>query len=80
MNTNRPFITRHALQRCREMGVDRNEVVEAIVRFESRYPSHPSYGSDRHVSVGGRLAIVHTATLEVITVLWAGRESRGAAA
>lgn len=75
----RPFLTMHALQRCREMIVTRGEVVEVLRQFEVRYPSPQSYGPGRTVTVGGRLAVVHTADLEVITVLWKGRQGRTAA-
>ena len=76
----RPFLTRHALQRCLEMGVSRGEVVATLLDYESRYPSDPKYGPNRFVTVGPRLAVVHTDSLEVITVLWKGREGRLVAA
>ena len=72
----RPFLTLHALDRCRQMNVARGEVVSVLHDYETRYPSPASYGPDRFVSVGRRLAVVHTSTLEVITVLWAGRDGR----
>jgi hypothetical protein len=72
----RPFLTRHALQRCREMGVERAEVVHALRSYVARYPSPAHYGKGRFVSVAGRLAVVHTATLLVITVLWNGKTGR----
>lgn len=72
----RPFLTMHALDRCREMGVTRAEVVDALERFDVRYPSTARYGPGRFVSTRARLAVVHTATREVITVLWNGQTSR----
>lgn len=76
-----PFLSKHARQRCTEMGVEVDEVLAAVERWELRYPSPPEYGPDRMVSVAGRLAVVHTSTLDVvITVLWRGREGRAQAA
>jgi hypothetical protein len=75
----RPFLSLHALQRCQEMGVSRGEVVDALADHEIRYPSGPEYGPGRYVSVRGRLAVVHSPTWEVVTVLWNGRDAREAA-
>jgi len=74
-----PFLTRHALQRCKEMGVTRHEVLDTLYRYGARYPSPESYGPNRFISVGGRLAVVHTRDLEIITVLWDALERRVAA-
>lgn len=76
MTGQRPFLTRHALERCREMGVTRAEVVETLAGFDCRYPSPSHYGPDRYVSAHRRLAVVHTPDLVVITVLWNGLSGR----
>lgn len=72
----RPFLTVHALERCQQMTLTRSDVVGVLRTPEVTYPSPASYGIGRMTSVGGRLAVIHTANLEVITVLWHGRESR----
>jgi len=69
----------HALDRCKQMNIERKEVVSILFDYEVRYPSRGPHGTDRFITVAGRLAVVHTTTLEVITVLWAGREGRDAA-
>lgn len=72
----RPFLTPHALRRCKEMNVERAEVVEVIERHELQYPSPPGHGPGRLLAVGGRLLVVHTPDMVVITVMWAGAEGR----
>ena len=73
----RAFICRHARDRCLEMGIERAEVVDVLARPLATYPSPAWYGPGRLVSIGGRLAIVHTPDWVVITVLWDGQTSRG---
>jgi len=75
----RPFLTLHALQRCRQMNIDRSEVVSTLRDYEVRYPSTGPHRDGRYITVARRLAVVHTTALEVITVLWAGRDGRDAA-
>jgi hypothetical protein len=58
------------------MGVGRAEVVHTLSFYVARYPSPSHHGKGRLVSVGGRLAVVHTATMLVITVLWNGKTGR----
>lgn len=80
MNTgaNRAFICRHARERCLEMGVERAEVVRTLLRPVTTYPASDRYGPNRRISVGGRLAVVHTEDWVVITVLWDGQTRRDA--
>lgn len=60
------------------MGVDENEIVDAVRYPEVTYPSPSKYGPDRVVSVAGRLAVVHSVGDDpvVITVLWRGESGR----
>lgn len=61
------FLTRHALLRMREMGVDRAPVVETLDDPETSWPSHQG----RRVAVGNGLAVVFDpANHAVVTVLW----------
>ena len=74
----RAFISRHAHARCVEMRVQRDEVVETLVNPWATYPSSAHYGAGRRISVGGRLAVVHTDDWVVVTVLWNGQNARAA--
>ena len=69
-------LTGHALARCSEMGLNNADIVETIRNPELTYPSAPRYGPGRMVSAKGSLAVVHTTTGTVITVLWHGASSR----
>lgn len=73
----RAFLTRHARQRCIEMGLTRADVVVVLLDPETTYPSPPHYGPGRRVSTRGYLAVVHTDDFSVITVLWNRQCSRG---
>lgn len=66
----------HAHTRCSEMAVPIDEVESVMRSPEISYPSPAKYGESRLISVGGRLAVVHSADGAVITVLWRGRDSR----
>ena len=70
-------LTAHAAQRSTEMSVDLIEITAVIGQPDITYPSPPGHGHGRVISVGGRLAVVHSGTT-VITVLWRGRTGRSA--
>lgn len=74
----RAFLTRHAYARCREMSVERSEVVETLRWPTMTYPAPPEYGPGRRVATGKRLAVVYAENFVVITVLWNGQTSRDA--
>lgn len=59
------FLSRHALQRCREMGLTRLDVVAVLDEPEVSYPA----GDERTMSIRGDLAVcwIHDV---VISVLW----------
>lgn len=70
----------HAVIRATEMALPVAEVLEALNHPECSSPGKPSPGGATRVAVAGRLAVVYaTRDNVVITVLWAGRESRTAA-
>jgi hypothetical protein len=71
----------HAVTRTMEMELSVGEVLEALHRPECSYPGRrSSAGGATRVAVGGRVAVVYAADDNVvITVLWAGKESRTAA-
>lgn len=68
--------TQHALERCREMGLDLATVVEVLRQPLRSYPSPNSYGEGRRVAADAVLAVVYSADDSVITVLWNGAEGR----
>jgi Domain of unknown function (DUF4258) len=63
------FITKHALKRMRQMGLERSEVVAVLDEPEVRYPDR--YG--HFIACAGRLAVCFISDT-VVTVLWRGRE------
>lgn len=67
------FVSVHALKRMKQMKVDRVELVTCLNSPEYDYPGHPV---PRRVAVRGRLAVVYEPPDKVVTVLWAGRETR----
>lgn len=61
------FLSRHALDRATQMGLDRARVVETLDEPEVAWPSH----QDRRIAVRESLAVVFDpASHVVITVLW----------
>jgi hypothetical protein len=75
------FLTLHALRRMRQMSVPREEVIATVDDAESTYPVGSGlWGNPRRTAVSGRLAVIYSPVDRVVvTVLWAGRESRDAA-
>ncbi len=63
------FLKVHTLERMREMGVGREEVVAALDWPEVRYPA----SRGRFIARRGRLAICFR-NHAVVTVLWRGRD------
>lgn len=71
------FIEFHAMQRMKEMNIERSEVTKALDNPETDYPSPPKYGRDFRMATRGRVAVVyHPERRTVTTVLWNQRESR----
>lgn len=69
----------HAVGRTTEMALPVAEVLAALNNPECSYPGRPSPAGDTRVAVAGRVAVVYAPDGNVvITVLWAGRESRAA--
>jgi len=68
-------MTRHASERCAEMGLTEHDVAVALEAAEISYPSPPEYGHGRNITVAGRLAVVHNGST-IITVLWHARSGR----
>jgi len=68
-------MTRHAAERCEEMGLTEDDVEAALSYPEITYPSPPHYGPGRNIAVASRLAVVHNGPT-VITVLWHKRSDR----
>ena len=62
----------HAERRMREMRVSWTDIVEVLKNPEVTYPSPPSHGPGRLISLHGRLAVVHNGRGLVVTVLWRG--------
>lgn len=61
------FLSRHALDRATQMGLDRARVVEALHEPDVEWPSHQG----RRIAVRESLAVVfEPASHVVITVLW----------
>jgi hypothetical protein len=69
-------LTDHAKTRMAEMGVKRQEVLEAIYQAETHYPGSPRRPQGRRLALKGRLAVVYEPfpSKRVITVLWRGIE------
>lgn len=68
------FLSLHALERMREMGIERDEVVHALDQPEVVYPVREG----RLGAIGGRLCVIIDDD-SVVTVLWRGLEGRHAA-
>jgi hypothetical protein len=68
-------LTAHATERSTQMRLDLDEITATVRQPDLTYPSPPKYGPGRVISVGGRLAVVHSGAT-VITVLWRGRTCR----
>ncbi len=69
------YLTTHARLRSDEMGIELDEIQDALVRPELTYPNalgHPA--GTTHVR--DRIAVPVTADGAVLTVLWHGREGR----
>ena len=66
-------LTRHAQRRRKEMGVTEDEIERVLSDATITYPGV----AGRRCIVGGRLVVVTDPSQEfVVTVLWAGRDSR----
>lgn len=70
----RPFLTRHAIDRIAEMKLDRDQVLDAIEDPEVSYPCRDRNGPDRTIFKKGDISVVcqlHTqAQPVVVSVLW----------
>lgn len=61
------FVSRHALQRMMEMGLDRRQVVETLDEPDASWPAHQA----RRIAVRSDLKVVFDpASHVVVTVLW----------
>lgn len=74
----RYVLTRHALERSHEMGLDRRHIIGAIENPQTDYPSlDRRHHQARRIATRDELAVVYApADRLVITVLWNGRDGR----
>lgn len=62
----------HALERMRQRGFEREEVLAAVVHPEIDYPGGDSQPPNRRIAIAGRVAVVYVPPPEkrIITVLF----------